>query len=96
MKKYINCTIFLIMFSSSLSLSAESTQHKLPKLTVTQAQGIAIKAVAGEVQLQKLEYEFGRAVYAFVIKTSKNESMEVEVDGNTGKVIEIEKDDGKE
>ena len=96
MKKYISYAIFLIMFSSSLSLSAESAQHKLPKLTVTQAQEIALKVVAGEVQNHKLEYEAGRAVYAIVIKTSKNESKEVEIDGNTGKVIEIEKDDGRE
>lgn len=95
MTKNCVCAIFIIAFSLN-SLSAECGSQEPLKLTLQEAQKIALKAVAGEVQLQKLEYEFGRAVYAFVIKTSKNESMEVEVDGNTGKVIEIEKDDGKE
>lgn len=95
MRKDSICAIFLIAFSLN-SFSAECNQQEPPKLTLQEAQKIALKAVAGEIQHHKLEYEFGRAIYAFVIKISRNESKEVEIDGNTGKVIEIEKDDGRE
>ena len=88
MKQYIACAISLIMFAASPSFSAEP-----PKLTAEQAQEIALKKIAGEVQKHEMESEDGKAVYVFEIKTSESKVMEVNIDGNTGEVLEIENAD---
>lgn len=95
MRKNSVRALFLIVFSF-ISFSANCGQQEPPMLTLQEAQKIALKAVAGKVLQHKLEYELGSAVYVFIIKISTNEFMEVEIDGNNGKVIEIEKDNGRE
>lgn len=91
MKKYIACALSLMMFTSSPSFSADA-----PKLTVEQAQEIALKKVAGKVQKHELENEGANAIYTFEIKTPENKTIEVEVNGNTGEVLEVENGDDKD
>ncbi|MBO6758996.1 MAG: PepSY domain-containing protein [Roseibium sp.] len=63
-------------------------------LSVTQAIEIALAEVPGAVQETELEREDGRQVYEIEILTADGVEMEVEIDANTGAVLEIEADDG--
>ena len=93
MKNSIAYAVALMLLTSSPSFSAESAPQETPKLTLEQAQEIALKKVPGVVQNHELESEGGKSIYSFEVKTLGNSNVEVEVDANTGDVLEAEKDD---
>jgi uncharacterized membrane protein YkoI len=59
-----------------------------------QAKVIALKKEAGKVKSSELENEKGRWIYSFDIKTPTS-LHEVNVDANTGEVIEDSVEDAK-
>ncbi|SES17660.1 PepSY domain-containing protein [Psychrobacillus sp. OK032] len=65
------------------------------KLTVDEAQAIALKEVAGTVNKSELEDEDGVVVYGFEIQTT-NGVQDVKIDAATGKVVKVEADNEAE
>lgn len=62
-----------------------------PKLTLKEAQKIALKEVNGEVIKAKEEKDDGQTNYDFTI-TKDNTKYEIEVDGSSGKIIKKEQE----
>lgn len=71
------------------AVSAEQTMPN-PSLSEAQAIEIALNAVPGEVQESELEREDGATVYEIEILTAEGVEMEVEIDADTGDVLEVE------
>lgn len=63
------------------------------RLTVQQAQDIALQRVPGQVLHVDMDLEHGVFVYEFYILTSQNRLYEVEVNGSTGNIIKVEQED---
>jgi uncharacterized membrane protein YkoI len=65
-----------------------------PDVPIEMARQTALASVAGEVHSEYLDWEHGRVIYEFRIKPNDEPSgkvvKEVEVDANTGEVIQIE------
>lgn len=61
-------------------------------LDIEEARQIALKQVPGDITEEELEQEKGRWVYSFDIRPSSGPEMEVEIDANTGEVLEVEED----
>jgi uncharacterized membrane protein YkoI len=65
-----------------------------PKLPVETARRIALASVAGEVRSEEVDREHGRLIYEFRIHPEEEPSgkfvKEVEIDANTGEVIDVE------
>ncbi|MBH0231411.1 PepSY domain-containing protein [Halobacillus yeomjeoni] len=62
------------------------------KLTEKEAEEIALERVSGEVVESEVEKEDGTIVFEFEIKTDSG-VKEVEIDGNSGRVLEVEDED---
>ncbi|MFD1020684.1 PepSY domain-containing protein [Thalassobacillus hwangdonensis] len=62
------------------------------KLSESEAEKVATDKVSGEVVATEVEKDDGTIVYEFDIRTETGVT-EVEVDGNTGKVLDVEQDD---
>lgn len=91
MKKYLLfSTIFLSL--SSPALAGKEPVEK-PKLTMEQAEKMLLEKVKGEILERKLDYEWGNPLYEFNIKTPESDLIEVEMDANTGEILETEKAD---
>jgi len=64
------------------------------KVPVETARKTALASVAGEVWKENLDREHGRLIYEFRIKPTGEPSgkivKEVEIDANTGEVIDVE------
>ena len=78
-----------LLFASSMLLLSGSgfAARSHTKLTQQQAKKIAIKKEPGTVQSGELEKENGRWIYSFDIQAG-NQIHEVNVDANTGAVVE--------
>lgn len=63
------------------------------KLTMQQAQDIALQRIPGQVFHVDMDLEHGVFVYEFFILTSQNRVYEVEVNANNGNVIKVEQED---
>ncbi len=63
-----------------------------PAIGEAEARAIALAEIAGEVYEYELERENGKALYEYEIKTSDGEMVEIEIDGETGEILEIDRD----
>jgi uncharacterized membrane protein YkoI len=83
----------IIAISGAAALCATGCfdQAKVPIETARQT---ALASVAGEVRSEELDREHGRLIYEFRIKPAGERSgkivKEVEIDADTGEVIEVE------
>jgi uncharacterized membrane protein YkoI len=65
----------------------------MANLTEMQAVEIALAEVPGEVQETELEREDGVLVYEIEILTADGVEMEVEINADSGEILEIEAED---
>ncbi|HHY73649.1 MAG TPA: PepSY domain-containing protein [Bacillus bacterium] len=63
-------------------------------ITMDEAKKIALEKVKGKVVYAKTEDDDGRFYYEIIIQDANNAIFEVEVDKVTGKILEVEKEDG--
>lgn len=63
------------------------------RLTVQQAQDIALQRIPGQVLHVDMDLEHGVFVYEIFILTSQNRVYEVEVNANNGNIIKVEQED---
>lgn len=63
------------------------------RITVQQAQEIALSRVPGQVLHVDMDLEHGVLVYEFFILTPQNRLFEVEVLAKTGKILKVEEED---
>ncbi|WP_237049286.1 PepSY domain-containing protein [Lentibacillus amyloliquefaciens] len=63
------------------------------RLTVQQAQDIALQRIPGQILHVDMDLEHGVLVYEIFILTSQNMVYEVEVNANNGNVIKVEQED---
>ncbi|MBV6657397.1 MAG: PepSY domain-containing protein [Devosiaceae bacterium] len=64
-----------------------------PSLTAVEAIEIALAEVPGEVQEAELDRDDDLPVYEIEILTAEGVEMEVEINAETGEILEIEADD---
>lgn len=82
-------TISTLLLMLSLYAAAESKPH--PKITMEQAKATALQKESGTIKSSELEKEHGRWIYSFDVATTDG-VHEVNVDANTGKVVEDSKE----
>lgn len=68
-------------------------ESKSIKVALESARAIALSKVPGTVLDEELEKEHGRLQYAFDIKDSDGKVYDVEVDANTGEIVQAILDD---
>lgn len=83
----------LILATAGAGIVGAKSTDKTAALSEAQAIEIALAEVKGEVQETELEREHGNLVYEIEILTSEGREMEVEIDAETGEVLEIEAED---
>jgi uncharacterized membrane protein YkoI len=77
-----------LAMSAILMLSAAfAVPPKKPKLSMQEAQKIALEKEPGTIKSSELEKEHGILIYSFDI-VRDNQTHEVGVDANTGKIVE--------
>jgi hypothetical protein len=60
------------------------------RISIEKARSVATNAYSGKIQGEELEFEGGKWIYSFDLKTSKDKNVhEVHVDALTGKVLDI-------
>lgn len=93
-KKLICGTVAAGMLLVTSAIGAHSAQSvpAAANLDMVQAIEIALKEVPGTVQETELEKEDGKQVYEIEILTADGQEMEVEIDAETGAILEIEAD----
>ena len=74
-----------------MSICSSAQAKPSPKITKEQAKATALKQENGTIKSSELEKEHGRWIYSFDIATSDG-VHEVNVDANTGKVVEDSKE----
>lgn len=72
---------------------AQAPSADMANLTEMQAVEIALAEVPGEVQETELEREDGVLVYEIEILTADGVEMEVEINADSGEILEIEAED---
>lgn len=72
-------------------VSAE--ERKNVKVSAEQARRTALERVAGTVIEEELEKENGRIVYSFEIRDKDKKVFDVEVDAETGAIVNVEEED---
>lgn len=97
----------ILVCGSVLAEKLEGRQHPLSKeeqvlakkakLTFAEAKKKALEKAPGQIFNWELEMEDGKIIYSFEIELpdDKKYSREVNVDANTGKIIDVEKEDLK-
>ncbi|WP_240339655.1 PepSY domain-containing protein [Halobacillus ihumii] len=63
------------------------------RLTMEQAQDIALQRIPGQILHIDMDLEHGVLVYEIFILTSQNRVYEVEVHASNGNIIKIEQED---
>lgn len=63
------------------------------RISVQQAQEIALQRVPGQVLHVDMDLEHGVLVYEIFILTAENRIFEVEVIAKTGKILKVEEED---
>ena len=80
------CLLVCVALAGPAALLAKNPQPS-PKLSMEQAQKIALEKEPGAIESKELEKEHGKLVYSFDIRTT-NGLHEVNVDAMTGSVID--------
>jgi uncharacterized membrane protein YkoI len=82
----------IIAISGAAALCAAGCEQA--KVPVETARQVALANVSGEVRSENLDREHGRLIYEFRIKPEGERTgkivKEVEIDANTGEVIDVE------
>lgn len=90
-KTHVSALLGLFLMASAASVFAFTGQElaKEAKISMEQAQAIALKAHPGKISNEELEHEKGGSGlrYTFVIQDGKA-AQEVGVDAKTGKILE--------
>jgi Peptidase propeptide and YPEB domain len=81
--------IFTLLLVLSLYAAAESKPQ--PKITMEQAKATVLQKESGSIKSSELEKGHGRWIYSFDVATTDG-VHEVNVDANTGKVVEDSKE----
>lgn len=87
-------TVLLALFFA-IPLFAVPESKPQPKITMGQAKTIALRKEPGTITSSELEKEHGRWIYSFDIATAGG-VHEVNVDANTGRVLEDSKETAAE
>ena len=86
--------MILLFTLFSLNLFSVNAQGANPKgISMEKAKEIALKQVKGNIVSTQIEKEDGMDKYEIIIQ-AKDGKYEVEIDKATGKVLEVEKEDG--
>ena len=92
MKKTVTMILLFTLFS--LNLFSVNAQEANPEgISMEKAKEIALKQVKGNIVSTEIEKEDGMDKYEIIIQ-AKDGKYEVEIDKATGKVLEVEKEDG--
>ena len=97
MRKVILSLILLFLISFGVYFEVENVaaanelQAEKHRISENEAKKIALKQVEGEIIGVELEKDDGITCYEVKIKRSNN-IYEVEVDANTGKIVEVERE----
>lgn len=84
--KFINqLSTFIVVLALGAFCAATPKQN--PQLSMKHAKKIALARQPGHIKSAELEKEHGRLIYSFDIERNKK-VHEVNVDANTGKVVE--------
>lgn len=83
--KFARLTICVVLMAP-LGLAARGERQK-PKISMDQAQKIALEKEPGKIKSRELETEHGRLIYSFDIRTA-NGLHEVNIDAMSGNVID--------
>jgi len=62
------------------------------RISMQQAQQIALQRIPGQILHVDMEMEDGMLVYEIFILTSQNRIYEVEISGRTGRILKIEEE----
>lgn len=89
----LNVAAFILVSGYSTVFALEQGS---PALSEKQAEEIVHKNFQGEVLAQKLDFEGQTPLYEFNVKTVTSEVIEVEIDGNTGAILDVEMADTEE
>lgn len=97
-KKLMTSGIFASVLAAAGIAGVASAQTNAPTaaFTAEQARQIALAEVPGEVQETELEREDGMLVYEVEILTADGVEMEVEINADTGKILEVEAEDAND
>ncbi|WP_439123852.1 PepSY domain-containing protein [Marivita sp.] len=97
-KKLITSGIAASLFAATGVASVASAQANAtpPAFTTEQVTEIALAEVPGEVQETELEREYGVLVYEIEILTADGVEMEVEINADTGEILEVEAEDASD
>ncbi len=87
----IKKVLVLLTLILAASLCATAQPEPTAKISMAQARAIALQKESGTVKSSELEKEHGRWIYSFDISTSDG-VREVNVDANTGKIVEDSKE----
>ena len=82
-----------VLMAGAIGITAAQSAQTAPKLTEEQAVEIALQAVPGEVVETELEKWFQKRVYEIEIRTAEGVITEVELNADSGEVLEIEIED---
>lgn len=85
--KIVNMFAVFGFLAVALATAAPSKVAKKHTVSMKQATKIALEKEPGTIKSKELEHENGRDIYSFDIKT-KDGIHEVNVDANTGAVVE--------
>jgi uncharacterized membrane protein YkoI len=83
----------LLAIAGTAGFATMQANAETPTLTQAQAVEIALAKVPGEVQETELEREDGVQVYEIEILTADGVEMEVEINADSGEILEIEAED---
>ncbi|HEV7843589.1 MAG TPA: PepSY domain-containing protein [Pyrinomonadaceae bacterium] len=85
--------------SNGQSNKESQTQARLArqaKITMEQAQEVALRRAPGNVESSELERERGKVVYSFDIRNSRGTITEIQVSAITGRVVRVEQENKKQ
>ena len=92
MKKTVTMILLFTLFSlNPFSITAQEANPE--GISMEKAKEIALKQVKGNIVSTQIEKEDGIDKYEIIIQ-AKDGKYEVEIDKATGKVLEVEKEDG--
>ena len=95
-KKLITGGVLAAMIMAGSAVGLAKAQSAMEPVAVSEAQAIeiALAEVPGAVQETELEREDGNQVYEIEIVNADGAEIEVAVDAQSGKVLDIEAEDG--
>ena len=94
MMKYYAVTLSMltttVVAASAFSQSRPAAEQH--SITLDRAQTIALTRVPGTVRHAELEREHGHWIYSFEIRTPQRVAMEVNVDADSGSIVEVSRE----